>query len=292
MRTLSVLGAGILSLMANASCLQLAGFEAKERVEPASSQDGGSDDAQAGEDADAAEPDATQDAAQDAAEDVVTNPCGAGQTHIPAGKLMMGGYSYSDQQPIHEVSVEAFCVGTTEVTVAQYHDCVAENACTAAGNDIYCNVFGAGRDDHPVNCVSLAQAQQYCAWAKGKVPTEEQWEYAAKGPTTRLYPFGDGAPSTSNVCWTDNGTCKGDVPESDRSYFGVAGMGANVSEWTRSSYCPYSNPFCGATERVVRGGEWYNHDSFMVESASRGAADPGLSGSTVGVRCVWDPAGM
>lgn len=291
MTTLSKLGCSLVLVLGAGGCLQVAGFDPKERVEATSEQDGGGDDAPSEAADDGQGQDATEDAPQDGQDEEASAPCSAGQTFVPAGTMQMGGYGYEDQQPIHEVSVKAFCMGTTEVTVAEYHECVQAKACTAAGNDLFCNVWNVGRDNHPVNCVDMAQAQQYCAWAKGKLPTEEQWEYAAKGPTSRLYPYGESTPSSTLVCWTENGTCPSDEPQADRSYFGLAGMGANVTEWTLSPYCSYTNPFCGSTQRVVRGGEWYNHDAFMVEAANRGSAAPVLSGSTVGVRCVWDPAG-
>ncbi|MBI4706179.1 MAG: SUMF1/EgtB/PvdO family nonheme iron enzyme, partial [Deltaproteobacteria bacterium] len=118
---------------------------------------------------------------------------------IPPGTFEMGSNDGGgDEKPVHSVTVAAFEMDPTEVTVAQYRKCVSDGGCSEPSG---CNWEESGRDDHPVNCVDWQQAGAYCAWAGKRLPWEEEWEYAARGTDGRIYPWGNGAPG-DQLCWS------------------------------------------------------------------------------------------
>jgi formylglycine-generating enzyme required for sulfatase activity len=193
------------------------------------------------------------------------------------------------EKPVHTVQVAAFELDQYEVTVAQYAACVAGGGCTAAllptgGSD--CNAGVAGKDQHPINCVDWDQASAYCAWAGKRLPTEEEWEYAARGTDGREYPWGDAAPATQ-LCWDNSsGTCAVGSYPSGISSFGIHDMGGNVSEWTASYHSEnYSLPR-GNTFRVYRGGNWNDTLAIGVRGAYRNWDEPEFQHTLIGIRCA------
>jgi eukaryotic-like serine/threonine-protein kinase len=136
---------------------------------------------------------------------------------IPGGTFQMGSLNGgANEKPVHEVHVRAFQLDKTEVTVAAYEVCVRAGACTpamphidASWQDVtQCNSGDPDPRDDPINCVNWTQATVYCAWAGGRLPTEEEWEYAARGTEGRAFPWGD-APPSGRACWSrgKEGTC-------------------------------------------------------------------------------------
>lgn len=152
---------------------------------------------------------------------------------IPAGTFRMGNDEV-EHSPVHEVRVAAFDLDTTEVTVAAYAVCVQRGACTPPastgtyegqdlGRAMMCNRDRPDRQRHPVNCVSWDQAMAYCRAAGKRLPTEEEWEYAARGGAAgRTYPWGETKPGRQ-LCWSvrhqRNGTCA--VGSFPRSAYGL-----------------------------------------------------------------------
>lgn len=253
--------------------------------------------------------------------------CPEGMVLIPAGTFTMGDESVG-ATPLHTVTLRAFCIDRTEVTVAQYRQCPsgrcsAPNAYvnTRGNSNFFCNWGRPGADEHPVNCVDWNQARAWCQWRGGDLPTEDQWEYAARGTAARPYPWGPEAPSgeRTNLCgsecvayasangfsgwgqvanWTDRWGATapvGELPAAGNTPdTGLVGMAGNVWEWTRTPLGGYTSSSGAATRyvnvdrtlRVLRGGCWYNYDPSWARAGLRlGSAmtDRSLS---VGFRCV------
>jgi len=149
----------------------------------------------------------------------------------------------------------------TEVTVRDYTACVKAGRCGASDIQFGCNTPGTGKDDHPQNCVISTDARKFCEWRGGLLPTEQQWEYAARGGAEqRTYPWGESAPTPNSACWENqSGTCR--VGSFPAGAFGLQDMAGNVWEWVADVYAPYpgapSNPDRRpGSDVVVRGGAW------------------------------------
>lgn len=238
------------------------------------------------------------------APDVAAPPCVAGSALIAAGSFMMGSdlLAFPVATPVHRVSLSAFCLDVTEVTVAAYAACVGEGRCTRSDSAAGCNELVAGRAMHPINCVDWTQARAYCQSRGGELPTEAQWEFAARGPSGRTYPWGntDPAGGSGYACWGGGltSTCAvhafpmGDTPT------GVADLAGNVREWALDWYAttypasPAMDPTGVAvgTLRVRRGGSWVTDSNppRAVNAAYRGGAGvPTERAPQVGFRCVY-----
>ncbi|MBI4702508.1 MAG: SUMF1/EgtB/PvdO family nonheme iron enzyme [Deltaproteobacteria bacterium] len=220
--------------------------------------------------------------------------CPAGMAYIPAGSFMMGSDGgYEDEKPVHRVSLGAYCMDLYEVTVEGYRRCTG---CSAPDTGELCNWGVAGRYRHPVNCVDWGQATAYCSFAGKRLPTEEEWEYAARGSEGRTYPWGNSAPG-SQLCWNGEGndlgrgnrrsTCPVGAYLAGRSPFGLFDMAGNVWEWTASRYCPYSSKNCANEARVIRGGSWRIDVASDVRAAFRSSVVPGYYvDDNLGLRCA------
>jgi len=190
---------------------------------------------------------------------------------IPAGTFRPDGTS-------SPTDVKQFCIDTTEVTVAAYKAC---SSCSAPeASSLACNSSQSKRDDHPINCVTWAQADAYCKAVSKRLPTDIEWEYAATGSEEKTYPWGNAA-AASQLCWHRSpreGTCAVASFESGRSPFGVEDMAGNVREWTatESSDKPGS--------RVVRGSGW--GPDKPVRNGARDGLDPKKSADDLGFRCA------
>lgn len=208
---------------------------------------------------------------------------------IPAGTFRMGSEAgEADEKPAHTVAVAAFELDVTEVTAAQYAACVGEGACSAdqVTQHEWCNYGKNDRRGHPINCVDWPQAEAFCAWAHKRLPTEEEWEYAARGSDGRKYPWGNKAPD-SQLCWSrSDGTCEvGGFPEG-ASPFGVLDLAGNVWEWTASSLCSYPNHQCTDHPRVLRGGGWVESRASSVRATYRSGGAPESRAVFLGFRCA------
>jgi formylglycine-generating enzyme required for sulfatase activity len=137
--------------------------------------------------------------------------CPPDMVAVPAGTFRMGspaGKGHDDEHPAQDVTLSAYCIDRREVTVKAYAVCVRAGKCAAAderattGWGSFCNGTRADRQDHPIDCVDWNQASAYCAWAGRRLPSEAEWEYAARGTDGRTYPWGDERPSPKllNAC--------------------------------------------------------------------------------------------
>lgn len=233
-----------------------------------------------------------------------------GMVEIPGGPFTMGSTTGgSDEQPVRDVQVDRFWIDETEVTVSAYQECVDAGACDDPDTITYCNWMVVGRESHPVNCVDWFQANAYCGWAGGaamkRLPTEAEWEKAARGTDEREYPWGESpAPSCGYVvmndggggCGTDATIEVGSKPPGNSPY-GARDMSGNVWEWVwdryEGSYHPEetNNPTGPArgTSRVLRGGSWGNSSANNFRTAYRDGDDPTSKVPYVGFRCASTP---
>jgi formylglycine-generating enzyme required for sulfatase activity len=219
---------------------------------------------------------------------------------IAAGVFMMGSNDSETEGPVHQVHLPSYEIDETEVTVAEYRDCVAAGACRPAYSDgswlggnhpNACNGDAQGRDLFPINCVDFAQASAFCAWANKRLPTEEEWEYAARGTDGRLYPWGNPEPTHTMANgaggdrWAETAPA-GSFP-AGRSPFGLLDMAGNVAEWTSSIYCGPVEVSLGreCTNRVLRGGDWAS-GPVLLRATYRILAGPMAHFASIGFRCA------
>lgn len=170
---------------------------------------------------------------------------GMPEVYIPQGTFRMGGMDpdvQRDEEPPHDVNMKAFWMDKLEVTNAMYTLCVKANACEppqtfkSQTHDSYFN--NPEFNDFPVVYVTWLQADTYCKWAGRRLPTEAEWEYAARGNDYRTYPWGDDRPDSSrgNFNYFVGDTTKvGNYP-AGASPFGVLDMAGNVAEWVADYY--------------------------------------------------------
>ena len=199
---------------------------------------------------------------------------------VPAGKFMMGCVSgdsncQSDEKPYHEVALDAYSIDKHEVTISEYFACVLAGKCTNPSTGGGCNFGAADRKKHPVNCVDWTQSKSYCEWAGKRLPTEAEWEKAARGTDGRIYPWGNTAATCNYaVMYEGNNGCgknsTWDVcsKTAGNSPYGACDMAGNVWEWVADFYSdsyytgsPTSNPKGPGSGqyRVLRGGSWYDN---------------------------------
>ena len=219
---------------------------------------------------------------------------------IPGGTFPMGSTSgSSDEKPVHEVTLSSFELAKSEVTVRQYRACVDARACTAPGTGSHCNWAEPGRDDHPINCVDWDQAVAFSRWVGGRLPTEAEWEYAARsGGRAQEYPWGD-AQATCTYAVMDDGSGNGCGRDSTwpvcskppgHSAQGLCDMAGNVWEWVSDGYGDYPSGaqrdpsgYGTGSGRVIRGGSWGN-DAWGLRAAYRSGIVPGYRGYYLGFR--------
>ncbi len=236
---------------------------------------------------------------------------------VPGGRFRLAHGSGPFEQIPTFVSVGAFLLDVTEVTVGAYHDCVRAGRCEPAlatvkwgfvlgGGDRaswsrFCNQDRPDRADHPVNCVDWGQAAAYCAWAGKRLPSEEEWEWAARnGRAATPTPWGD-APPAGQPCWDGPGndagagkrpgTCVAGSHPADASTLGVRDLGGGVSEWTTSETLvgQDSRGRGGSWAMVFRGGSWWDEDPEKVTSFARSSDLPSRRDPRLGFRCASDP---
>jgi formylglycine-generating enzyme required for sulfatase activity len=215
---------------------------------------------------------------------------------VAGGTFAMGSRTDdSDERPVHTEKVATFEMQRTLVTVGQYRACEAAGACTPTVDKPFCNEHIAGRDAHPMNCATWAQAKAYCAWDGARLPSEAEWEYAARGTDGRRYPWGNEAPA-KQLCWdgktSDLGmmkrrcTCGVAEHPSGASPFGMLDMAGNVWEWTSDLGSEdYDAPRAGP-KRIVRGGTWYSFDARDVRATLRFREREGIEDYGTGFRCA------
>jgi eukaryotic-like serine/threonine-protein kinase len=233
--------------------------------------------------------------------------------YIPSGEFLMGSTDDDskanvNEKPQHTVFLDAYWIDLTEVTNAMYARCVSSGACkkpfdygSTTRSDYYGNSIYV---DYPVVNVDWSMAGDYCSWAGRSLPTEAQWEKAARGTDGRIYPWGSGIDcQKANYKGGEADTyCLGDTNKvgsypAGASPYGVLDMAGNVWEWVADSYNetyylnqPKTNP-TGPTSgrnRILRGGSW-NYFDDDVRTANRFMYDPSHRNNFIGFRCALSP---
>jgi formylglycine-generating enzyme required for sulfatase activity len=227
----------------------------------------------------------------------MTGADGATLVYVPAGEFTMGSDYSPDEQPIHKVNLPAFWIDQTEVTTNQYAACISAGKCDPPSNTDHFNTAYA---NYPVVDADWKQAKAYCEWAGRRMPTEAEWEKAARGTDGRIYPWGNDAPSNSlliNITLDVHIAAVGKIPKG-KSPYGAYDMAGNVWEWVNDWYnetyyqsSPLSNPLGpnSGQYRVVRGGST-NYSDNDVRSASRDRFDPTYHSTDIGFRCASSEA--
>ena len=248
---------------------------------------------------------------------------------IPSGTFLMGSADDNvnagdDEKPQHEVTLSSFYIDKYEVSVAQYALFLNElggyeNACNQvdcawprerASTSNYLSVteqeddtllFAPFEDfgNYPVNYVTWYGASNYCQWVGGRLPTEAEWEYAARGTDGRPYPWGSREPDTLRAVFNSEGfenLKPVDALPDGASPFGVFAMAGSMWEWTADWYASDYYSQSSATnptgpegdERVIRGGGWPNNNlADRLRSANRSASPPDTLSAAFGFRCAY-----
>jgi eukaryotic-like serine/threonine-protein kinase len=265
------------------------------------------------------------------------SPCPKDMVLVPGGTFVMGspeGQGEKRERPAHKVRLSPYCMDRTEVTVAAYRTCVTAGRCTAAHakmasgfrmpSDLrlysqWCNRDMEDRALHPVNCVDWHQAVAYCRSVDRRLPTEAEWELAARGTDGRIYPWGNEppAPERLNACGKEcvamfrrvgqrtSATYPGDdgwgatapvgTYPAGASPFGILDMAGNVWEWTADRFGrypatpgdPIENPKGPASGvRVIRGTSWDYILPTVLRSTTRRDWPSSERWADLGFRCA------
>ena len=268
--------------------------------------------------------------------------CPRDMVFVGGGKFFMGTDSsdpvLARANPAHQVTIDGYCIDRIEVTVGLYRECSRIGECKRAFRESWwplgssdpvsweksrseysalCNESYDDRDQHPINCVAWSQAASFCQWRGGALPTEAQWEYAARGTDGRTYPWGDAKPDSErlNGCGAECRTWReqagldvtSTLYEQDDGFPGTAPVGAfaagqtgagimdmagNVFEWTASEFEPYSGDAPESEEsprRVIRGGGFNSGMPQFADPAFRFAQQPKAHTHGIGFRCAAPP---
>ncbi len=271
------------------------------------------------------------------------SPCPAEMAFIPAGQLFLGSDrddALPNEKPVHHAIVTAFCMDLDEVSTADYKACSDDGRCLPAGKTVRwkgletlpahdvavysaeCNATDSlRRARHPINCVDWSMARRYCEVHQKRLPTEAEWEYAARGPDGRTYPWGDEPPTGGhlNACGTeclawhrakaivgqspsqplyvDNDGFATTAPVGSfplgSSRFGPRDVVGNVWEWVEDWFGEYSSeeqtdpkgPSTG-TEKVMRGGGFNGVRASWLRPSFRYKQEPATRSWGVGFRCA------
>jgi len=215
-------------------------------------------------------------------------------SHDDMVRIDAASFSFGD--PPKDTSVEPFFIDRLEVTLRRYRACINAKACSAANAVLdadpdtaqqwnpRCNAK-RGEADHPINCVTFTQAEAFCKWENKRLPSEAEWELAARGPNGNRYVWGKADPSCDKACFDKNegcinatqgvSTCTVGVFADDRTDSLAYDLAGNVSEWVVSD----------TGERITRGGNFWLGPDALITSA-RQVRTTGYAHPTIGFRCA------
>ena len=238
-----------------------------------------------------------------------------GMVYIPSGKFMMGseevdtealgkefglrkGRYYEDEAPKRKVFLKGFYMDIYEVTNRQYKEFV-EKTGYPPPQTWENGAYPEGEGDYPAANVTWHDANNYCGWVNKRLPTEEEWEKAARGPKGNIYPWGNEYDPKKANLETEKTAAVGSY-QTDRSYYGVYDMGGNVMEWVDSWYERYpgnnlDNKDYGKQYKVLRGGVGGQSGHYVINKiyargSNRNYYLPEGAGRDGGFRCAKSPA--
>jgi serine/threonine-protein kinase len=227
---------------------------------------------------------------------------------VPAGSALLGSgpadrEALPREKPQRQVTLAAFWIDRYEVTNSRYAQCVQAGKCAPAhrrGVDRPGYYADTDAPLQPVVGVTFKDASDYCAWVGRRLPTEAEWEKAARGTDGRIYPWGGQPPTCelANFNQCDKVALPVGSRPAGRSPYGAEDMAGNVIEWTTTPYKgnyyaklrdrdPVDPP--GGGWRTLRGGSWGSYPN-QVRTAFRRAWDPTFAGHTIGFRCASSSA--
>jgi formylglycine-generating enzyme required for sulfatase activity len=220
--------------------------------------------------------------------------------YVPSGEFEMGypGGGDTKRMPIHTVVLDGFWMDKYEVSFDQYNQCVVEGKCQPSQ---YADFAPFNEKNRPVIGVSWFDADTYCNWVGGQLPSEAQWEYAARGPENLKYPWGEQDPDCNLANFGGWEGCTGltapigSFPDG-ASWIGALDLAGNVYEWTVNWDYSYSaekqiNPIGPAegVRKIMRGGCWTDFGTHLL-AAQRIRFVPTDYADTVGFRCIVLPS--
>ena len=244
--------------------------------------------------------------------------------YVPKGEFVMGANStdklaFESDIPKHTIWLDAYWIDRTEVSNDQYAKCVSSGICkTPLKNESYTRSIYFGNSlygNYPIIYVSWNDAKTYCEWAGRRLPTEAEWEKAARGTDERAYPWGNDNVAGSllnfadkiltNFEWSEKNIDDGFVDTAPvdsypkgASPYGVLNMAGNVAEWVADwfdreyyKHSPATNPsgpfflFFPLNGRVYRGGSW-DSDKISTRVSARSWYSPGTQSDDIGIRCA------
>ena len=219
--------------------------------------------------------------------------------YVPSGEFLMGSTDSNgseEEMPQHNVYLDGYWIDKTEITNGQYQKCVVEKVCVEPGSSNYTIAKYA---NHPVGNVDWNQAKGYCEWVGGRLPSEAEWEKAARGENGRKFPWGKTDPTCGLANYSSCGGYTkpvGSLPDGVSPY-GAMDMAGNVWEWVNDWYdenyyqkSPGRVPTGSSSGqyRILRGGSWGN-ESWFARTTARHWNDPDLRLANYGFRCVRLP---
>ncbi len=252
--------------------------------------------------------------------------CPEDMVYVPQATFRFGSPDQKMQNLAREIIGFQVCIDRTEVTAGAYEACAKAGKCPPPSASVWsgeerpeeggaelCNGGKADRATHPMNCLSLTMAESYCWWKGRRLPSEIEWEHAARGPDGREYPWGSDVPSPKlvNAC---DGDCRaigektkhpfdpiymekdgfggtapvGSFPKGVSPY-GALDMAGNVAEWTNGGFCPNGSDTCRSKMRSVRGGAFSHPRVTFLAASSRDPRDPATRTPAIGFRCAKTP---
>jgi iron(II)-dependent oxidoreductase len=235
---------------------------------------------------------------------------------IPEGEFLMGCNHdtevtcMEEAKPAHKVFLKAYKIDKYMVTYKRYNECIKDGKCTELYAGGGCNAGMTWNTNHPVNCVTYAQAQTFCKWQGKRLPTEAEWEKAARGTDGRIFPWGNQEPSCDYAIMNQKvagqtmgpGCGRGTTqPVGSRakgaSPYGVMDMAGNLFEWTSDWFDPHyfknspnKNPQgpSKGEHKVLKGSSWLMRTKEGMATTIRSGYSPLGQGYVVGFRCVKD----